>query len=190
MVWAAGAFALPVQRWATVRRQRSAAVRTLDDPARLAAVQAVGSIAATTRATLDDLARAIAGTFQAPSALVSILDDTEQHFPGQYGLGGGPAALACGGLPLDYSFCRFVVTSGEPLAIDNTLTHRLVRHHRATTEWGVRSYLGVPLYGADGPIIGAVSAYDTFTHEWTEAATEQMHGFARAAESILGSRPI
>ena len=186
-VLAAGAFALPVQRWVTVRRSRTAAVPALGDPARLSAVLAVSDIDDVTRRALDHLAQRIATELEAPSALVSLLDDTEQHFPGQYGLGGGPAALACGGLPLEYSFCRYVVASGQPLVITNALDDRLVRNHRSVTERGVRSYVGVPLFGAGGYIVGVVSAYDTFIRTWGDTAVDQLHGFARIAESLLGT---
>lgn len=170
--------------WITHSRRDAATVDTaavLTEPERVAAVAALGVIGGDPIPELDELARRAASVLRTRTAVVSLLDADAQFFPGQFGLGGGPAATARGGLTYDLSFCKYVVARQEPLEIGDALRHRLVRDHPATTERGVRSYLGMPIRTRQGHIVGVFSVYDTFARKWTMDDYAELNRFAQLA---------
>jgi GAF domain-containing protein len=138
----------------------------LVDPVRVAAVRALGIIGGPPVPALDVLAREAARQLSAPTAVISLLDAEFQYFPGQFGLGGGPAAVARGGLTYDYSYDKYVLSAGEVLDIGDSLRHPLVRTHRVTVERGLRAYLAAPIRTRDGIIVGSFCVFDTFARKW------------------------
>ena len=96
----------------------------------------------------DRLARLVSRLLEVPVALVTVVEEDRQVFPGMTGL---PEPYATTReTPLSYSFCRHVVMSGEPLEIQDARDHDLVRDNPAVEELGVIAYLGVPLRAPDG----------------------------------------
>ena len=141
--------------------------RALNDPARLAALDALDVVGRPPIAELDELAQSAAGQLRAPSAIISLLGADCQHFPGVSGLGGGHAATTRSGLSYDYSFCKYVIATERALEVGDALRHPLTRNSPSATERGVRSYLGVPMRTRNGVLVGTVCVFDTFTRKWT-----------------------
>lgn len=168
-----------------IRSRRVATVgdptAALIDPTRVAAVHALEVIDNDPIPELDELARRAASMLRTPTAVVSLLDADAQYFPGQFGLGGGPAAVARGGLPYEYSYCKYVVGEQQPLEITDSLRNPLVRDHLATTERGVRAYLGMPIRTRQGEVVGVFCVYDTFTRKWSIEDYAELNRFAQLA---------
>lgn len=81
--------------------------------------------------------------------------------------------------PLASSYCKHVVARKGPLGIESTLDEPLVCHDLATTEEGLRSYLGVPLVTSDGFVIGALCVADFVPRTWTASDIDALQTLAR-----------
>ena len=154
----------------------------LTDPERLAAVAACGPTGV--RPELDRLAEAVGWALHVPVALVTLVDDRRQAFPGLHGLAGWAADAR--GTPLTHSFCRHAVTTGQPLVVDDARRHDLVRGNPAIEELGVVAYAGVPLTDAGGRHLGALCAIDDQPKSWSEHDLEILRRFAEVAAGLVG----
>lgn len=81
--------------------------------------------------------------------------------------------------PLASSYCKHVVSRQETLGIASTIDEPLVCHELATTEEGLRSYLGVPLITSDDFVIGALCVADFVPREWTASDIDALETLAR-----------
>ena len=74
----------------------------------------------------------------APVALVSLVDADRQFFKSCLGL---PEPWASErGSPLSHSFCQHAVASREPLLVDDSREHELLRDNPAIRDIGVIAY--------------------------------------------------
>ncbi len=111
-------------------------------------------------------ARLTAETLGVPMALVTIVEDDRQVFPGAFGL---PADVeAERSTPLSHSFCRYVVKDALPLVIDDARRDERLSDNPAIDELGVVAYAGFPLTGSDGHTVGALCAVDHRPRVWTD----------------------
>ncbi|MCW2793401.1 MAG: hypothetical protein JWO76_2499 [Nocardioides sp.] len=102
-----------------------------------------------------------------PVALVSLVTEDQQVFPGMCGLPEPWAGLRA--TPLSHSFCQHVVTSGEPLVISDAREAPLVSDNLAVSELGVVAYAGFPLTDDAGHVLGSLCAIDVVPRDWTPA---------------------
>ena len=135
---------------------------------------------------LDRIAAAAADALAVPIALVTVVDETQQHMPGMAGLA-GPAAAARA-VPLSYSLCKHVVASGAPLVVTDAMAHDLVSASLSVTELGVRAYVGLPLVTAEGECVGALCAVDRRPRAWTHGDLERLRDLAVEATAELQTR--
>jgi GAF domain-containing protein len=98
---------------------------------------------------------------------VGILDDPRDrlYFAGNHGR--IEAAKTRRASPLTQSLATVVRETGSPLVIDDAPADARVSDHPFVTHCGYRAYLGVPIFGPTGDIIGAVSAGSVAPHRWT-----------------------
>lgn len=159
---------------------------TLNDPARLAALQAAVLMDSAAEPAFDRLTRLAQRLLDVPTALISLVDDRRQFFKSCIGLNGWPAEQR--GTPLSHSFCQYVVHSGEPLAITDAREDAFLREHPATTELDVVAYLGVPLRSRDGFVLGTICAVDQVVRTWTDEDIAAMRDLAEGVmtEIVLG----
>jgi PAS domain S-box-containing protein len=157
-----------------------------DQPARLAALRATGLLTSQPSPVLDRLARVATRLLGVPVALVSLVDDERQWFPGLAGLTGPVAETRQ--TPLTRSFCEHVVAGGAALAVDDAATHPLGHDHPAIGGLDVQAYLGVPLTDAAGITLGALCAIDAVPRRWTAADREGLTDLAAAVDAELRRR--
>jgi len=121
---------------------------------RLAALQHFDLLDTPRDAAFERIVRLIKAVLAVDIALISLIDGHRQWYQ------------ACSGLfadevPLQDSFCRFVVAADEPVIVpDATLDYRFAQHPAVTGESHIRFYAGVPLRTGDGHTIGTVCAID------------------------------
>jgi GAF domain-containing protein len=98
---------------------------------------------------------------------VGILDDVRDrlYFAGNHGR--IEAAKTRRASPITQSLATVVRETGAPLVIDDAPADARVADHPFVTHCGYKAYLGVPILGPTGRIIGAVSAGTTAPHRWT-----------------------
>lgn len=158
----------------------------LSDPARIALLKASGLLDGAESVVLNRLARLVARLLNVPIALVSLVDDQGQHFPGLSGLGGWAGAAR--GTPLTHSMCKRVVESDAPLVISDLDADERTMAHPARVELGVVAYAGVPLRSAEGVTLGALCAIDTSAVQWTPEQIEILEDLASAAVAEIELR--
>lgn len=177
---------------AAVRRQMGQPVipelpvEILRAPERLAAVRATGLLDSPAEACFDLLAGLASRLLGVPVSLMSLVDGERQFFKSQVGL---PEPWASARqTPLSHSFCQWVVSGHENLALDDAREHPALATHRAVLDLGVVAYAGVPLEAWHGEPIGAFCAIDSRAHTWTNDDLATLGDLARLAEACMAVR--
>ncbi len=149
----------------------------LANPRRLAALAESGLVDSPGERAFDRVTRLVAETLHVPVALFTLVTDDRQVFKSSVGVG------ELRETPLSHSFCRHVVESGAPLEVVDARTHPKVRDNPAIADFGIVSYLGMPLTTADGVRLGALCAIDHEPRQWTgrdHGVLEDLAGAAMA----------
>jgi len=108
---------------------------------------------------LDALTRELADALGAPIALVSLVDERHQRWPGACGL---PEDLdAARQAPRETSICGHVVAADRPLLIEDVLADERFANNPFLRERGIRFYAGVPLRSRAGVPVGTLCVIDT-----------------------------
>jgi PAS domain S-box-containing protein len=113
----------------------------------------------------DRLTRLAARLLGAPVALVSAMGEDRAFLKSAVGVPEPWASERA--MPLAYSFCRHVVSSGAPLVVEDTRRHPLVRSNPAIRELSWISYAGVPLTTGGGQTAGALCVIDALPRIWS-----------------------
>ncbi|MGB3317644.1 MAG: GAF domain-containing protein [Sphingopyxis granuli] len=102
----------------------------------------------------DRVTKLVADLFDAPIALVALLDDRRQWFKSAHG-------LDLSEIPSDIGFCRHVVADQQALIVpDAALDPRFRDDPLVTGEPGIRFYAGVPLLAHNGVALGTLCIID------------------------------
>ncbi|HEX2289785.1 MAG TPA: GAF domain-containing protein, partial [Pseudonocardiaceae bacterium] len=96
-----------------------------DARARLAAVARTALLDTPPEEAFDRLTRMAARLLGAPISLITLVTDDRQFFKSAMGLPEPWASRRTA--PLSQSFCRQVAVSGEPLVVEDTRRHPLLR---------------------------------------------------------------
>lgn len=142
------------------------------------------SEAAAGASALDRLAAEAAERLPTPVAAVSLVDGRRQRLAGLHGLTGELAGAR--ETPLSHSICQHVVRIGAPLAIEDARQTPFLADNPAVVELGVAAYLGTPLRGPDGALIGALCGIDVRPRRWSLAQRQLLADLALLAEAELG----
>ncbi|OCP00530.1 MULTISPECIES: sensor domain-containing diguanylate cyclase [unclassified Ensifer] len=133
---------------------------------------------------LDRVVRLIRQVFAIDIGIVSLVDAHRQWYK------------ACSGLsfeevPREDTFCRYVITSEEPLIVnDATKDPRFSRHPAVTGAEHIRFYAGVPLKTKDGHTVGTVCAIDRAPRHFADtdlAILSELAGVAMDRIDLLRS---
>lgn len=100
-----------------------------------------------------------------PVSTVTLVDRDRQYFKSYYGIPEPWASRRQ--TPLSYSLCQYVVTSGQPLIVEDARKVAVLKENRSVTELDVIAYLGFPLVVAD-QALGSFCVIDTKPHTWSE----------------------
>jgi diguanylate cyclase (GGDEF)-like protein len=152
-------------------------VNWVGDPRRLAALAETGLLEGSSTDAFDRVTRLVAEVLHVPVALFTLVTSDRQVFKSSVGLGQVRET------PLSHSFCRHVVDSGGPLEVVDARVHPKVRDNPAIEDFGVVSYLGMPLTTSGGERLGALCAIDREPRQWTgrdQGVLEDLAGAAMA----------
>jgi serine phosphatase RsbU (regulator of sigma subunit)/PAS domain-containing protein len=151
------------------------------DEERLAAVRRVGTTAVGSLA-LQRLTALAARLVRAPSAQVSLIGE-QQVIAGGVGLPAGSLG-ACS--PLAESLCTVAVEgSPAPLVVTDASTDPRVAHLPPVTSGAVRSYVGIPLRGSAGHVVGALAVFGPRPRPWTDAEVTVLSQLAASVATEL-----
>jgi hypothetical protein len=107
----------------------------------------------------DALARKVAEAFDAPIALVSLIDETSQLWAGAAGL--PPELDASRQAPRSTSICGHVVAREEVLVVEDVAKDERFAGNPFLLEKGIRFYAGAPLRTSSGFVLGSLCVIDT-----------------------------
>ena len=158
----------------------------LQDPARLSTLSGVDLMDTEPEDVFDRAVRLATRVTGTPVGLLSLVDGERQFFKAHAGLT-GPAALD-GQTPLSHSFCQYVVTANEPLAVADAREHPMLHQNAAVPDMDVVAYLGIPVRAHDGQPLGSFCTIDHEPRDWTEGEMEALRDIAAIVESELELR--
>ena len=122
---------------------------------RLAALRAYDILDTPREAAFDDIVNLVARVFDAPIAVVNLIDEGRQWFKAEVGLGVRET-------PLETSFCAHAILMQDRLVVpDATLDDRFACNPLVTGDPGLRFYAGQVLKSAEGLPIGTLCVLDT-----------------------------
>ncbi len=138
--------------------------------------------------SFDRYARMLSRTLDTPIALVSLVEEGRQVFPGACGL--PPDVAAARETPLSHSFCQYVVADQAPLVISDAREDDRLRTNLAIPDLGVIAYAGWPITDHTGEIIGSLCAIDTEPRDWSAYDLEMLEDLAAACSTELSERGL
>ncbi len=157
----------------------------LADPARLLSLRRA-CLTPEPDEAFDRFAELVKRLLRVPTALVSLVDDQRQFFPGMVGL--AEPWRGKREMPLSHSFCQYVVVEGRTKVYADARVDPQVRDNLAITELGVVAYAGVPLTDADGRTLGSLCAMDYVERHWTDDELGILTDLAAVCSSELRLR--
>ena len=134
---------------------------------------------------LGALARRLVG---APIALVSLVARDRQQFLCSMGLA-EPWASA-GETPLTHSICKHALAGPDPLVIPDTATDERLIGNRAVDELGAGAYLGIPLVGPSGHVLGSFCVVDEHPRAWSTDDVAVMTDLAASVMAAIELREV
>lgn len=134
----------------------------------------------------DRVTRVASRLLDTKVALLSLVDAERQFFKSALGLPEPWAAARQ--TPLSHSFCKHVVMTGQPLAIEDARNDVLVAHNLAVSDIGVIAYLGVPVRGPDGQVLGSFCAISSTSRAWSTEDLALMQDLAGIVENEIRLR--
>lgn len=162
-------------------RWRKAALPA-DEEKRLAAVYRLGLLDTDAEERFDRHARIAAAAFDAPIALVSLVDRERQWYKAHYGFDFSETSR-------DMGFCSHAILDSAPLVISDALhDDRFADNPVVVGEPHVRFYAGVPLHAADGERVGALCIVDHKPRNLSAAQLRMLQDIARLVEEELEPR--
>lgn len=132
---------------------------------RLAEIAALDLFSPRAQTILDRFARRAAQGLGLPVGLITVVLDDAQVMAGAHGLFGWVAETR--GVPLEWSFCRTPVESGQRHVITNAAVDATHRDNPLVTVEGVRCYAGSPLVTSRGQVLGTCCVLGTEPREFT-----------------------
>lgn len=134
----------------------------------------------------DAIAALAARLVDAPTALVTLVDRTQQVIPGAAGLPSPWQELRF--TPLTHSFCQHVVRTGASLVVADAREVRELAGSPAITDFGVIAYAGFPIVDNHGRPVGSLCAIDREPRHWTEQECAILTELAGFCSNELGLR--
>ena len=160
----------------------------VSDPTRLAEVDAIACLVRDTpsseESSLDRLTCLAAELLEAPVSVLTLVEADRQFFASSHGL---PEPLrSTRHTPLDYSLCQHVVAEGAPVIVCDAPRDVRVSRNRAVVEFGVRAYVGMPIFSLSHRTLGALSVLDYVPRDWTHDKLALLGDLSVAASHELG----
>ncbi|CAN5479827.1 hypothetical protein BH24GEM3_BH24GEM3_03870 [soil metagenome] len=149
------------------------------DPERLRAVRETELLDSAPEESFDRLTRLAARVVDAPLALFNLVAEDRQYAKSCFAPESWPTER---NLPLADSFCKFAVSTREPLIVRDAREDPRVASSQIVTRLGVLAYLGIPLITSEGYPLGTLCAADFRPREWRREETEAL---AELAASVV-----
>ena len=160
----------------------------LQNEERLEALRQTSLLDSPPEEAFDRLTRLATVVLHVPVAIISLLDRDRQFIKSACGLSGSLEALRK--TPLEHSFCKHPVGSGEPLVVPDNRRDPVVGNYTTVTDLGLMAYAGIPLVTTDGHALGTFCVLDERPHDWTDEEVEILRVLASSAMSEIELRRL
>ena len=150
---------------------------------RLSALYALDILDSATEAAYDDLAALAAALFDAPIALITLVDEHRQWFKANIGLDVTET-------PREHAFCAHAIAiPGDVLVVPDALRDlRFAENPLVTGDPHIRFYAGAPLLSKDGDALGTLCIIDRSPRAPSEHDLALLRRLAQQATSQLTLR--
>lgn len=138
----------------STRPDRPSVSNYIDDQARLRALRQYDILDTEPEPAFDRIADLAAHLFDAPTAIVNLVEDDRQWFKSTVGFDENETEL-------DVSFCVHTIERGEVFVVEDLAADHRFADNPYVTEHGVRFYAGAPLITPDDQRIGTLCVLDT-----------------------------
>jgi serine phosphatase RsbU (regulator of sigma subunit) len=136
--------------------------------------------------SFDRFARLVQRQLDVSAALVTLVLDDEQLFPGAVGLPSLYQTLRS--TPLTHSLCQYVVEDGRPLVVADAREVPRLAGNGAIDDLDIVAYAGFPIRDPQGRAVGALAAVHAQPRVWMEADLATLEDLAAACTAELGLR--
>jgi len=147
------------------------------EKARLADLAALAVLDTAQEDDYDRATRLAAGLFDAPIALVSLVDEQRQWFKSKVG-------LAVSETPREHAFCAHAITDPRQVMVVNDASQdaRFADNPLVVGDPSIRFYAGAPLVTSWGHAIGTICVIDSRPREVDE---KQLEALRKLAEEVV-----
>lgn len=153
-----------------------------DETARLVALARYAVLDTPREEEFDDFTRVVALIFNAPIAVINLIDRDRQWFKSEIGLGVRET-------PLDTSICRHAILQKELFVVPDTTEDERFKHNPLVTgNPQLRFYAGALLQSSEGLPLGTLCVLDYRTREITEGEGRILQMLARQVMNLLELR--
>ncbi|MGB3298201.1 MAG: GAF domain-containing protein [Phormidesmis sp.] len=148
-------------------------IQALTDFNLLGSLGSKGDIAGSTQSVsiFDEATQTVSQLLAMPICMLSVVDAKMQYLKSVVGLsslGLMNQLAATRSIPRDESFCIHVIDSGKTFAVENATAHLAFSRSFLVHQYGIQSYLGVPLFTTEGCCIGTLAVMDLLPHSFTQ----------------------
>lgn len=149
------------------------AVQGIGETDRVRAVLDTGLLEQEHDPVFDRLTELAANILHVPTCLLCLVLPDRQVFASRYDAD-EPGVRET---PIEYSYCQYVVASGEALVVRDAREHPLLADNPAIREYDAIAYLGYPLVGPDGQRLGSVCVLDSTPRDWDDHDLRMLRAF-------------
>ncbi len=147
-----------------------------DEEKRLNALHEYGILDTPPEEEFDNLTKLAGRLFEAPIALISLVDEDRLWFKSNHGIDFREVQR-------EASMCNAVVLRKETVSIPDTNQDPCAQANSLTTDKGIRSYLGAPIIGPGNHVLGTFCVLDTRSREFSDGDVEQIQTLANEVMS-------
>ncbi len=130
----------------------------------------------------DNLTKIASHIFDAPIALITLLDEKRQWFKSKVGLEANET-------PREVSFCQYAIMDKKALVVEDAASDkRFEDNPLVTNDPNIRFYAGYPITTQEGYGLGTLCVIDDKPRTATEQQLELLEGLAETAMSLIECR--
>jgi len=161
------------------------AARVVQDPERVAALRRTGLLGSDAEEAFDRMTRLAVKLLRVPAAFISLVDHERDFYMSAHGFG---EPLATSRELTGRTFCHYAIASNQPLVIDDARADPVYSQVPTVESLGVAAYVGIPLPGPEGHILGSFCAIDTTPRRWTPDEVDILSELAASARREIELR--
>jgi sigma-B regulation protein RsbU (phosphoserine phosphatase) len=158
--------------------------RAVRDPARLAALARSGLVGTGPEDAFDRLIELAAKLIGIRAGCITLVDGVRTTAKSSVGFPEGLSLV----LPIEQSFCRYVVGSGRPLIVDDARVDPRTIGDPAVEVFAAVTWAGYPIQDINGAVLGTFCLMDSAPHQWTSIDLDILATLAAAASSEIALR--